>query len=140
MEKTMFENYPPDERVKMFEDNCDGVEEITYYEGLSDEELIERRSRFALRSIDIARIKDKKKEANDLFKAEMQPLEIEAKELLDEIKTGQTEKEGRVYKMVNRDEGMVGYYTTSGNLVESRPGTKDELSQLSITGLNEAAK
>lgn len=132
MEKTMFENYTHEERIEMLQANADGVENRVYYEELPDEDLAERRSRFIQLSFGIARLEDEKKEMIAEFKVKMEPLKIEVKELLSELKTGHAEKEGRIFKMVNRDEGMVGYYTEAGNLVESRPGTKEEISQLSI--------
>lgn len=134
----MFNNYPHEERVEMFQANSDAVEERIYFEELSDEELIERRSRFAQRSIEIAKIEDKKKEIVDEFKSELEPLKHEAKFLLSEIKTGHTEKEGKIYKMVDHEEGMVGYYSQAGNLVEQRPATREERSQLSITSIKGA--
>lgn len=132
MEKTMFQDLSPIERLENFQANADGVQEKTYYEELTKEELIRKRAEFSGKSIDIARIKDRKKEAMDNFKAELKPIEIEASSLLSEIKTGHREKEGKVYKMVNLDNSEVGFYSEEGNLVESRPATLEERTQLSI--------
>ena len=136
MDKTMFKDLSTAERLDNFQANADGVEEKTYYEALSDEELIRKRADFSGKSIDIARIKDRKKEAMDNFKAELKPIEIEANTLLAEIKTGHREKEGKVFKMIDLVEGMVGYYTEEGTLIESRPATMEERTQLSIHGAN----
>lgn len=132
MNKELFKEYSPSERREMFESNADGIEERSYFEELTEEELIERKSRFAQRSIEAARIEDRKKEVMDDFKAEMEPVKKEQTLLLTEIKTGHTEKYGRVFKMVDREEGMVGYYSESGTLIEQRPATRDERSQLTI--------
>ena len=134
MDKTVFKNLSPEKRLDNFQANADGVEEKTYYEELTAEELIRKRAEFSGKSIDIARIKDRKKEAMDNFKAELKPIEIEASTLLAEIKTGHREKEGKVFKMINLDEGMVGFYTEEGNLIDSRPATMEERTQLSIHG------
>ena len=134
MEKTMFKDLSIEDRLDNFQANADGVEEMTYYEKLLDEEMIRKRAEFSGKSIDIARIKDRKKEAMDNFKAELKPIEIEASALLAEIKTGHREKEGKVFKMIDLDDHMVGYYTEEGNLIESRPATMEERTQLSIHG------
>ena len=132
MDKTMFKNLSHEERLANFQANADGVQERTYYEKLDKEELIRKRAEFSGKSIDIARIKDRKKETMDNFKAELKPIEIEASSLLSEIKTGHREKEGRVFKMINLDNSEVGFYSEEGNLVESRPATLEERTQLSI--------
>jgi len=130
----MFKDLSIEDRLDNFQANADGVEEMTYYEKLLDEEMIRKRAEFSGKSIDIARIKDRKKEAMDNFKAELKPIEIEASALLAEIKTGHREKEGKVFKMIDLDDHMVGYYTEEGNLIESRPATMEERTQLSIHG------
>ena len=136
MEKTIFKNLSHKDRLENFQANANGVQEKTYYEALCEEEMIQKRAEFSGKSIDIARIKDRKKEAMDNFKAELKPIEIEAVTLLAEIKTGHREKEGKVFKMIYLDEGMVGFYTEEGNLIESRPATVEERTQLSIHGAN----
>jgi len=132
MEKELFKEYSQSERVEMFESNADAVEDRTYFEKLSDEEMIEKKSQFAQKSIEIARIEDEKKSAIDEFKERLKPLSSESGTLLSEIKTGHTEKKGRIYKLVNREEGMVGYYSQNGDLIEQRPATREERSQLTI--------
>ena len=136
MDKTMFKDLSVAERFDNFQANADGVVEKTYYEELSNEDMIRKRAEFSGKSIDIARIKDDKKDAMDEFKAKLKPLEIVAATLLSEIKTGHREKEGKVFKMIDLDSGMVGYYTEEGNLIESRPATVEERTQLSIHGAN----
>ena len=136
MDKQIFQNLSKQERLDNFQANADGVEEKTYYEEIDKEVMIRKRTEFSGKSIDIARIKDRKKEAMDNFKAELKPIEIEAATLLGEIKTGLLEKEGKVFKMIDLDEGMVGFYTEEGNLIDSRPATMEERTQLSIHGAN----
>jgi len=77
MDKELFKEYSQHERIEMFESNADGVEERVYFEELTEQELIERKSRFAQRSIEAARIEDRKKEAMEDFKAELEPVKKE---------------------------------------------------------------
>ena len=136
MDKKIFQNLSKEERLDNFQANAEGVEEKTYYEEIDKEVMIRKRAEFSGKSIDISRIKDRKKDAMDQFKAELKPIEIEAATLLGEIKTGHREKEGKVFKIINLDEGMVGFYTEEGNLIDSRPATMEERTQLSIHGAN----
>ena len=132
MEKKLFENYSQIERIEMFEANADKVEERTYFEELSDNELIEKKSKFAQISIELAKLEDEKKAEMDKFKTKMKPIQKESSGLLNEIKTGHAEKYGKVYKMIDHETRMVGYYSEAGNLVEKRPATEDESRQLTI--------
>jgi len=132
----MFKNLSREERLDNFQANAEGVEEKTYYEEIDKEDMIRKRAEFSGKSIDIARIKDRKKEAMDNFKAELKPIEIEAATLLGEIKTGHREKEGKVFKMIDLDDKMVGFYSEGGDLIESRPATMEERTQLTIHGAN----
>jgi len=128
----MFKDLSHDDRIDNFQANADSVEERTYYEELSQEELIAKRTEFSNVSIDIARIKDRKKEAMENFKAELKPLEMDAASLMEQIKTGHRELEGRVYKMIDLENGEVGFYSEAGNLIESRPATLQERTELTI--------
>ena len=132
MEKRIFADLSGRELIDVLEANADEVEERTYYVPLDETEVIERKDRFANLSIKLAKIEEKKKEAMDAFKQEMAPLIDEKKEILDEIKIGAREEEGVVFKFVDYDEGMVGFYNQRGMLIDSRPAMENERRQLTI--------
>lgn len=132
MEKRIFPEISGRELVDMLEANADSAEERTYYVPLDDNEMTERKDRFAKTSIKLAKIEEKKKQVNDEFKKEMAPLIDEKKELLNEIKVGAREEEGVVFKMIDYENGMVGFYNQHGLLVDSRPALEDERRQLTI--------
>lgn len=134
MENKIFENLKGVELIETLEANSEGLEERTYFEKLSLQELTELRSKFSDVSIEISRIEDRKKTSLDEFKLELKPFKKDADRLLTEIKTGHHEKFGRVFKMIDREAGMVGYYSESGYLVEQRTATPEERSQLTIQG------
>jgi hypothetical protein len=126
MDKTLFQDYPEDERIEMLESNADALEEMDYTEYLSDEELAERKDKLAQRSIEESRILDEKKEAVDGFKLKLKPIVTEKNELLSEIKHRSRSLFGKCYKMVDHKTKEVGYYNPKGQLVFSRPARPDE--------------
>ena len=139
MDKELFKEMSPSERIEHLRSNADGVEHRIYFEELSEEQLIQKRSTFAQKSIQIAKIEDRKKEAVDKFKIELKPLQEENKTLLTEIKTGNVEKEGDVYKMIDYDMATVGYYSEAGNLIEQRPATVQERSERKLFAQRKAS-
>lgn len=134
MEKRIFPEYSGRDLIEMLEANSDSAEDRTYYVPLEETELSERKSKFAQRSIEIARIEEKKKKIMDEFKEELKPLIGEKKELLEEIKIGAREEEGVVFKIIDHETATVGFYNQYGLLIESRPAMENERQQLTISG------
>lgn len=132
MDKLIFNEYSDLDREEMLQSNAESIEEGQYFEKLPEEELAEKRRQFSNKSIEIAKLEDKKKEAMDEFKAKLTPVKQEAKNLLVEIKTGHTEKSGKLFKMIDHENSQVGFYTAEGVLIDQRPATREESSQLSI--------
>lgn len=133
MEKQLFGEYPEEKRLEMLRDNCEGREELEFMTELTPEELAARKTEFAQVSITEARIEDEKKKANDHFKEQLKPVKEKKSVLLAEIKTGAVEEYGEVFRFLDLDSGMVGYYNYCGQLVSSRPATSKERGQLTIT-------
>lgn len=133
MEKVLFADKPEQERRQLLEDNADFIEQMDYMTQLNDEEIELRKSEFAQKSIEEARLEDEKKEIVDEYKEKLGPIKKEKSRLLDEIKHGAVAEYGKVYKFVEIDTSMVGYYNDRGQLVSSRPANQEERSQLTIT-------
>lgn len=57
----------------------------------------------------------------DEFKAALTPLKTEILELISKIKNKSEVIEEDCYKMIDHKAGLVGYYNSVGELVESRP-------------------
>ncbi len=126
MEKVLFENYSAEERRQILKDNADSIENKGYMKPFTDDEIRERKDDLAQTVINIAQIQQEKKEANDEFKAQLKPLENQKKELLEQVKNKAEFVEEECYKMIDHENGMVGYYNSEGHLIESRPIRADE--------------
>ncbi len=133
MDKRIFPDLSGRELIENLEANADDAEDRTYYVPLSEEEIIELKDKFANLSIRLAKIEERKKMAMDEFKLEMAPLIEEKGIILNEIKMGAREEEGIVFKFVDYDQAMVGFYNQQGILVDSRPAMQDERRQLTIS-------
>lgn len=133
MDKRIFPDLSGRELIENLEANADDAEDRTYYVPLSEEEIIELKDKFANLSIKLAKIEERKKMAMDEFKLEMAPLIEEKGIILNEIKMGAREEEGIVFKFVDYDQAMVGFYNQQGILVDSRPAMQDERRQLTIS-------
>lgn len=130
MDRQLFNEYPEDKRKEMLDSNSDGIEELDYTVILSDEEIIEKKDRLAIRSIEESRILDEKKEVVDEFKERLKPITTEKVQLLEDIKHGSYATNGICYKIIEGDR--VGYYSPQGLLVLERAARPDER-QLTIS-------
>ena len=116
-----------DERRNFIIDNADKVEVLEYHKSFSAEELAEKKTEFANKSIRIAELEEDIKNYKDKVGLELKPLREEAIKLRDDIRSkGQMVKE-KCYGVLDEDEKMYGYYNEEGLLVQSRPATRDEL-------------
>lgn len=126
MEKQLFEDYPLHQRVKMLEDNAESIEERGFMKPFSPEEVLSLKDDLANVAIDIDNIGIAKKTANDGFKAELKPLEDRKKTILENIKNRSEYVKENCYKIVDHTEGMAGFYSRDGQLIESRQLRPDE--------------
>ena len=117
----------PEERKNFLLDNADKVENIDYHKSFDSEELAQKKTDFANKSIRIAALEDEIKDFKDKIGEELKPLREETKELLNDIKAKGRMVNEKCYLFLDEEERMVGYYNAEGVLVQSRPATKDEL-------------
>ena len=118
MDKFLGQDIPEKDRWQFLQDNADSVEKIGYTHRFTPEELAQKRESLAETSIKI----------NDI--------EIEKKELLDNIKKGSEYRENEeCVKILDHEERMAGYYNKLGELVYSRPIMPQEM-QKTIFNIN----
>lgn len=135
MDKYLFQEMSPKDRIHHLEANADDVKDQTYMRELTPEELTQRKSQFTQESIEIAKIEDEKKKSMDTFKARLEPHKTNHKQLLQDIKLGAEEVVGRVYVIVDHEAQMAGEYNEQGKLITSRPATTQELGERTIMSI-----
>lgn len=120
MTETYLSEYSPEERIAILHDGADKVEQTTYMQALTPEELDAKREELAEKSIKVSDLNDELDEIKSEFKGRIKPLKDEVKHLLGEIKTKQTEKSGVVYHMANHESGMMESYDEKGEFISMR--------------------
>lgn len=141
MDKFLFMEYAEGEaRVNALDANSDAIEEITYTRRFTPDELADMRSRLADNSIEESDIEARKKEEMDRFKDQLKPIQKAKTTLLSKLKTKTEQVTESCFKMINRDERLVGYYNSDGELVSARPLNAQEMQktifEVAKTGTN----
>lgn len=134
-EKFILQDIPEErDRLNTLANSADEVTEQEYHIKLDAEDLTIRRAEFTKKSLLLRRIEQKKKEYLSEVKEEMKPIKADTDSLASELNTGYARKYGKLYKMIDHKSKMVGYYSETGELIETltRPATKDELGQMTI--------
>jgi hypothetical protein len=126
MDKLIFESMSVMDRKQHLSAIADSVEESTYMRELTPEEMIFHKDRFSQRSIEKARINDELKDYKAEVKDMLKPITADLEESLSAIKNRAIQQTGKVYKIVDTETKMTGYYTEDGVLINSRPMTRDE--------------
>ena len=109
-----------EEREDFLANNADSVEKMEFVKRFNSDELMKKKDLFALQSARASDIEEEIKDFREQKKAELKPIKEEISSLLKEIKQ-------KVYKFVDRVAKMTAFYDKEGNLVSSRPATRDEL-------------
>lgn len=120
MPKTFMPELDHQERITILEHNADKVEDRRYFRILTPEELDQRRDLLTENAIKLSELEDEKKDAVSGFKSQMDPLIKQNKGLLTDIKTRQTEAEGKLYLMADHENGMMEVYDERGEMISSR--------------------
>lgn len=126
MEKLLFQDYPEDQRAQFLKDNCETVEPVGYMRRFTQDELAEKKDRLSTVAIEINDIEDEKKAETDKFKIKLKPLDNEKDVLLKQLKNKTEYVKEPCFKFLFEDEGMAGFYNSSGELISSRPLLAEE--------------
>ena len=142
MDKTLFQNISEGvERQQMLLDNADGVEEISFKRMLTPEQIADLKDELSEQCIQLKDTKADKKAHNAMYNERIKKLETKSDRLTDKIREGADSVMEQCYKMIDREEGMVGYYDKYGILVLQRPMKREErqttIMQFNRTGTND---
>ena len=111
MDKTLFQNISEGvERQQMLLDNADGVEEISFTRMLTPEQIADLKDELSEHCIQLKDVKADKKAHNAKYNEQIKQLETESDKLTEKIREGADSVMEQCYKMIDREEGMVGYY------------------------------
>jgi len=124
MPLTKFHDASADIRLQALIDNCDERREESYMKDLSREEMEIRLQQVAENCIKVNDLEEELKEIKSEFKDRIDPLKIDNKHLLTEIKNRRAETTGLLFDFM--EDGMMNTYDKDGDLVGSRRLTEQE--------------
>lgn len=121
LEKQLGAHLPEKERIQMLRDNADKVmSDYGYTKRFTPEQLVRMKETLSDISIEVNDLEEQKKEAMAGFKDRIKPVITARKQLLKNLKTKSEFVNEECYKMVDHEEGRVGFYNKDGELVDSR--------------------
>lgn len=132
MHEKLFATTPAAERLQMLQDNADSIEDGSYFKNATETELDEARRSITALAIKRHAINERKKELMAEIKEELKPLNEEYTETLDLLQHKGRKIKERLFKFVDQETNMVGFYNANGDLVEQRRALPNE-KQTTIT-------
>lgn len=127
MDKFLFQNVPLEIRSKYLGDNADALEQKSYMRPFDQSEVEQKKDDLTRLCIQIDNLELEKKEFMDNWKEKAKPVIEEKKMILTDLRQGAEFINDTCYKFVDRGEGMVGYYSPEGMLIEQRKAKPDEM-------------
>lgn len=130
MDSMLGQEYEDLEKRKEFlANNADDVVEMTYTKSFDSDTLMKKKDKYVAAASKVSDIEEQIKDFREQKKTELKPYKEECAKLLNEIKQKGSIVTEKVYVIVDRNIRMTGFYNAEGNLVSSRPATRDELPQ-----------
>lgn len=120
MNKDFMPEMDADQRLQLLKEQCDSHESRSYYRDLSTNELDVKREELSENLIKISEFDDVLDEAKTEYKSKAQPLKLENKELLTEVKTRKAKVDGILFHFANHTDGVMDTYNELGEYIESR--------------------
>jgi len=132
MDKQLMADTPAQHREPFLRDSCYKVlEDETYTRRLESEEVAEMKTALYERVKKIISLTEELKQITKNFKDEIKVLEFEKQDLVQSIQFESVSERGTLYAMDDQDNGLMGFYDKTGELVFTRP-LKPEERQTSI--------
>lgn len=121
----------PAKRRQFLLDNADDVVEMSYHKPFDADTLAEKKTQLAEASIKINDLEEQKKDYVAKIGLEIKPLKEEKRKLLADIKSKGEDVREKVFKIIDFEAKMIGYYNEEGDLISSEPARGKDL-QLTI--------
>lgn len=129
MSKTFMPELPPEQRLQLLIDHCHSREQTEYYKELTQEDLDIKRETLSENLINISEMDDELTELKKDFKLKTDPLKVENKKLLSEVKTRKEKVNGTIFHLDDQENGLMDTYDEFGEFVKSRRLLPEERQQ-----------
>lgn len=127
MDLHLFQDLVPAERMEMLDAQADEVVEENYLRPYENAELQKARQEYVNLSLQMTEIKAEEDEIKQQFKERKAPVQKEMDKVLGNIKQGGEYVKGKLYKIVDREERVTGFYDEDGKLINQRKSLPNEL-------------
>lgn len=124
--QTFLKDYDRETRLDILRDGSEKIEQTTYMQPLTPDELDAKREQLAEILIKHSDLNDELYGIKSEFKGKMKPLKEESAKIIGEIKTKQSMKSGTLYHIANHESGMMESYDELGEFVSMRRLRPDE--------------
>lgn len=122
----MLADTPIEQRESILRDSCDQIVERSYMQRFSIEETNLRRAELAEVAILADDLEQELSRIKTEYRDKIKPLYERIAKIRTDLKSGGEWVKGNCYKFIDEDEGMTGYYSPEGYLLEQRPMTPEE--------------
>lgn len=140
MDLHLFQELGPAERMEMLDAQADEVVEENYLRPYENAELQKARQEYVNLSLQMTEIKSEEDEIKQQFKERKAPVQKEMDRVLGNIKQGGEYVKGKLYKIIDRDERVTGFYDEDGKLINQRKSLPNELQGTLFTTIRMNAK
>lgn len=140
MDLHLFQDLGPAERMEMLDAQADEVVEENYLRPYENAELQKARQEYVNLSLQMTEIKAEEDEIKQQFKERKAPVQKEMDKVLGNIKQGGEYVKGKLYKIVDREERVTGFYDEDGKLINQRKSLPNELQGTLFTTIRMNAK
>ena len=127
MDLHLFQDLVPAERMEMLDAQADEVVEENYLRPYENAELQKARQEYVNLSLQMTEIKAEEDDIKQQFKERKSPVQKEMDKVLGNIKQGGEYVKGKLYKIVDREERVTGFYDEDGKLINQRKSLPNEL-------------
>lgn len=140
MDLHLFQDLGTAERMEMLDAQADEVVEENYLRPYENAELQKARQEYVNLSLQMTEIKAEEDEIKQQFKERKAPVQKEMDKVLGNIKQGGEYVKGKLYKIVDREERVTGFYDEDGKLINQRKSLPNELQGTLFTTIRMNAK
>lgn len=116
MDLQLFQDLAPAEREEMLDAQADDVTEENYLQPYTNAEEAQRREEYVALSLEMKQITEEEDEMKQQFKERKAPVKKCMDTVLANLKQGGEYVKGKLYRIIDQEERVVGLYNSKGSL------------------------
>ena len=134
MDLQLFQDLAPAEREEMLDAQADDVTEENYLQPYTNAEKAQRREEYVALSLEMKQITEEEDDMKQQFKERKAPVKKRMDTVLANLKQGGEYVKGKLYRIIDQEERVAGFYNSKGELVSQRKALPSELNSPTLFG------